>query len=451
MNWSDNRNLEPWEIPDRSLEPNENAPDQSAGAQWTRSLQKRTGRHPHRAAPKANPRRDAFQRSLRAASSLTNAAAVTYGVLGGLQFLLAAVLTLADAVGELPPEIFSFYGAESAALTSGLIALIALMSLFWLLLALGLWRKSRAAAVIGLVWSVLLFVSSVLGLWGETPQVFVILVILAILGVIGAFRYRKLRRLVVAGEPLADRKPHEWVPQSAIGKVGAVALCLGLAGSLALAAAGAPQLGGVASLLPETELASRLQDLGEGLGELSVPDYDAEPPQEDTPPDSTSPDVNLDPASWIDTPLPGTPLSIPMPSVLTIEEEEDYTSIYYGGDNYDLGFSVFWFELPQGGSYTEEETSLMLESMLEGYGSYEGEAIASPPSEGKTDDGIFYRRISVACEDGYVYAVQSFLYDGIAGYVSYERYDLDEWSSSFEGAAKRLFDGIRVSEAGLLI
>ena len=86
-----------------------------------------------------------------------------------------------------------------------------------------------------------------------------------------------------------------------------------------------------------------------------------------------------------------------------------------------------------------------------GYGSYEGEAIASPPSEGKTDDGIFYRRISVACGDGYVYAVQSFLYDGIAGYVSYERYDLDEWSSSFEGAAKRLFDGIRVSEAGLLI
>ena len=136
-----------------------------------------------------------------------------------------------------PPDVFIFYGAESGTLVSGLIAFIALMSLFWLLLALGLWRKSRVMAVIGLVWSVLLLGGVALGFWEGMPQLPFILVVLAVLGVIGSFRYQKMRRLVVAGEPLADRKPHEWVPQSVIGKVGAVALCLFLVGSLALVAA----------------------------------------------------------------------------------------------------------------------------------------------------------------------------------------------------------------------
>ena len=203
MNWKDNQELEPWDIPDRPLEPNKNTPSApSAGAQWTRSFQQNAPARPKRNVPppRTNPRRDEFQRKLKASVSLANVAAVTYGVLGGLQFLLAALLALLDAADALPPDVFIFYGAESGTLVSGLIAFIALMSLFWLLLALGLWRKSRVMAVIGLVWSVLLLGGVALGFWEGMPQLPFILVVLAVLGVIGSFRYQKMRRLVVAGE-----------------------------------------------------------------------------------------------------------------------------------------------------------------------------------------------------------------------------------------------------------
>ena len=145
MNWKDNQELEPWDIPDRPLEPNKNTPSApSAGAQWTSSFRQNAPARPKRNVPppRTNPRRDEFQRKLKASVSLANVAAVTYGVLGGLQFLLAALLALLDAADALPPDVFIFYGAESGTLVSGLIAFIALMSLFWLLLALGLWRKS---------------------------------------------------------------------------------------------------------------------------------------------------------------------------------------------------------------------------------------------------------------------------------------------------------------------
>ena len=104
MNWNDNQELEPWDIPDRPLEPNKNTPSApSAGAQWTRSFQQNAPARPKRNVPppRTNPRRDEFQRKLKASVSLANVAAVTYGVLGGLQFLLAALLALLDAADAL--------------------------------------------------------------------------------------------------------------------------------------------------------------------------------------------------------------------------------------------------------------------------------------------------------------------------------------------------------------
>ena len=436
MNWNDNQELEPWDIPDRPLEPNKNTPSApSAGAQWTRSFQQNTPARPKRNVPppRTNPRRDEFQRKLKASVSLANVAAVTYGVLGGLQFLLAALLALLDAADALPPDVFIFYGAESGTLVSGLIAFIALMSLFWLLLALGLWRKSRVMAVIGLVWSVLLLGGVALGFWEGMPQLPFILVVLAVLGVIGSFRYQKMRRLVVAGEPLADRKPHEWVPQSVIGKVGAVALCLFLVGSLALVAAGASQLGGVAALLPETELAARMEEF------VSFPVSEEEASADDW--DTQAPADGADPAGWAQTPLPGTTLSMPLPSVITLSEDEETSRLYYDGDNYDFSMDVLWMHLGDA-VYTEEEAFEALKNTLDGYGEYGDETIVQPVFTGETEDGILYAQLSVEGESGYVYAMRAFLYDDVYGLISYDRYDLDGWSEAFEDAAASCFDGL---------
>lgn len=203
--------------------------------------------------------------------------------------------------------------------------------------------------------------------------------------------------------------------------------------SLALVAAGASQLGGVAALLPETELAARMEEF------VSFPVSEEEASDDDW--DTQAPADGADPAGWAQTPLPGTTLSMPLPSVITLSEDEETSRLYYDGDNYDFSMDVLWMHLGDA-VYTEEEAFEALKNTLDGYGEYGDETIVQPVFTGETEDGILYAQLSVEGESGYVYAMRAFLYDDVYGLISYDRYDLDGWSEAFEDAAASCFDGL---------
>ena len=132
---------------------------------------------------------------------------------------------------------------------------------------------------------------------------------------------------------------------------------------------------------------------------------------------------------------------MPLPSVITLSEDEETSRLYYDGDNYDFSMDVLWMHLGDT-VYTEEEAFEALKNTLDGYGEYGDETIVQPVFTGETEDGILYAQLSVEGESGYVYAMRAFLYDDVYGLISYDRYDLDGWSEAFEDAAASCFDGL---------
>ena len=104
---------------------------------------------------------------------------------------------------------------------------------------------------------------------------------------------------------------------------------------------------------------------------------------------------------------PDTDLAIPMPSDMELYEGDYYKELSSStGSTY--AYSVEWYADDPLRADDKDTQLQTVQSLLEGYGSWEDERIVVPVTTGETPDGIVYAQISVECDYGYVYRAGRF-------------------------------------------
>ena len=443
MSWNDrNPDLEPWDIPDREIHPQESGGAPSAGDQWMQNLRneraqrKKQRRRPQQRdpAPLRSLPRDELHRKLDRASRMTNAAAIVFGIAAALLFIPALVAAIDTYTGIRAGDAFFSGGYLFAgeAMESAAISLaVSGLCLFWGVMSVALWRKSRTAGVLSVAVS---FIQLVLFTAGGLGILALPVFVLAIVGMIGAFSYHTLRRPVVGGETIGDRRPLSWKPETTLGRV-----FLGLLAALC-----------VCGLVCTAVSAALLGEAVSGTAE----DFVYEEEWEETPvADEDGWEDNweaereaelrtADPVYWQALKIPGASLSLPLPEDVELTDDENYHSAMYTGDVTCFHASAYWYEEDLS-AMTEEQAFETLEGLLEGYGEYEDERVAVPLTTGVTDDGIYYAQVSIESDFGYVYALRAFLTDSAVGCLTYDRYDYEEWSQEFEELANSWFTKLK--------
>ena len=452
MDWDQTpkKEVEPWEIPDRPIvRPGETS---NTSAQYQQYLdgEREAPPKPRRRPPARQPRPKQSSavsevlRQIRAAEFSANAAALTYAVMGTLLLPMAAHRLIAA---------FLPFAAGAMAFDPETELLCGVLPVFFFLLALGLWRRSRFAALTGLVLSLAVLGSGL----SELPEaamlhlaaggrllplsLFAVVAVLGAVGVAGAFRWHRLQKLVLAGEPLGARHPTRWLPRTAWGKVVFIlAFLAGLAAAAALTFTVYHTVNEIAArAVPEEEPI---------LLESEAPEREPEEFFGENALDSlfghADPD-GPDPAGWETRSPEGLGLSLPLPGSMEMYGGSDYSFWSYNGEETAFSLEVGYYDLGETslGSrlYTEEELVELYRAFLSEDSDYEEEAV--PFFTGTSPAGDFFGENSMQDRDlGYTYAARVFLRDDRLYEIEYCRYDLDGWDQSFEDTVRSYFDQI---------
>lgn len=459
MSWNKNEDLDPWELPDRPLNPGEGETDTSAGAQWVRRQEKeRAARKAARkaarqAAKKAASRQRGtpdpiplpsdwrrpsepakpgmtqldFVKGFRSARRLANVGAVGVACYALLFLAIAALFAL--------PRIREVYFWEEEGFAGLLTAILSGAALVLFVLAFAFLKRNRAGAIAGMVVAILLlFTSGFWGFGGGTACFVAPLLFLSALGLVGVLNFHRL-------SAAAAGIPHDVVfsakaPRTLGGTMLFLFFILCALGSVLLLTFGISSY----QQQPET-LDPWAEDLTV-VSEAPEPDYgetapawDAEEPVEETPEESAAEEKPLE---WSMGSIPDTGLAIPMPSNMELYEEESYRELFGSGGN-TYAYSIEWSIDSRFEAFDKDEALEAVGTMI---GSHEGDTSQMIIDE--TQDGILYMQVTVQSDYGYVYTMRSFYYGDTIGRVTYTQFEPPVWSEEYQTAVNNCFNQLHV-------
>lgn len=449
MRRNKNEELEPWELPDRPLNPKEEEKPSSAGSQWVN--------RPANSQPAPKTAQKAYEvpppNTRQAGKPVTKQAATREELIG--QFRTARRLSNLGAVGlacyallflalgalfALPRirEVY-FWDEEKFAWLVAAVASGAALVLF--VLAFGFLKRNRVGAIAGMVVAILLlFTSGFWGFGGGTACFVAPLLIFSAMGLVGVLSYHRLNA-ATAGIP-NDVTFSAKAPRTLGGTLLFLFFILCALGSVMLltfsissyqkeeeAAESWPEEISVVSEAPEPD-----------PGDTVAPEWGVEEAEEPLPEES---EPEEKPLEWSLASIPDTGLAIPMPADMDFYEGDYYKELS-SSTGITYAYSVEWYTDDPLRADDKDTQLQTVQSLLEGYGSWEDERIVVPVTTGETPDGIVYAQISVECDYGYVYTVRSFFYEDTVGRVSYTQFEPAEWSQEYETAVTNCFNQLCV-------
>lgn len=444
MSWNSNRDLEPWELPDRPLNQTEEEKISSAGSQWVnrqenkRSTKKETKQAYEIPPPNVRQRSGPATKQASTQAELVSQfrTARRLSNLGAVGLACYALLFLALGALFLLPEIREVYFWSFKELVWLYSAVPSGAALVLFVLAFAYLKRNRAGAIAAMVIAILLlFTSGFWGIGGGTACFVAPLLIFSALGLVGVLSYHRLKA-ATAGIP-SDVVFSAKAPRTPGGTMLFLFFILCALGSVMLLTFSIssyqkesesselwPEEIGVVSEAPEPD-----------PGDTVAPEWGVEEAEESLPEESAAEEKPLE---WSVAAIPDTDLAIPMPSDMELYEEESYRELFGSGGN-TYAYSIEWSTDSRFESLDKDEA---LDAIGRLVGSNEGDVPQMTIDE--TQDGILYMQVSVQSDYGYVYTIRSFFYGDTIGRVTYTQFEPPVWSEEYEAAVNACFNQLRV-------
>ncbi len=444
MSWNSNRDLEPWELPDRPLNQTEEEKTSSAGSQWVnrqenkRSTKKETKQAYETPPPNVRQRSGPATKQASTQAELVSQfrTARRLSNLGAVGLACYALLFLALGALFLLPEIREVYFWSFKELVWLYSAVPSGAALVLFVLAFAYLKRNRAGAIAAMVIAILLlFTSGFWGIGGGTACFVAPLLIFSALGLVGVLSYHRLKA-ATAGIP-SDVVFSAKAPRTLGGTMLFLFFILCALGSVMLLtfSISSYQKESESSELWPEEISVVSEAPEPDPGDTVAPEWGVEEAEEPLPEESAAEEKPLE---WSVAAIPDTDLAIPMPSDMELYEEESYRELFGSGGN-TYAYSIEWSTDSRFESLDKDEA---LDAIGRLVGSNEGDVPQMTIDE--TQDGILYMQVSVQSDYGYVYTIRSFFYGDTIGRVTYTQFEPAEWSQEYETAVTNCFNQLRV-------